>query len=543
VNLDEIKRDILGQDDTPVVKAPFELTLESTTKYLIEWIIEGSNYSTFSIAGLLRSDEFRKILTSTLGSNMSEKFRLMIYLTNDVTTRGEKNAYLGYNATILHTLSHYAGHMVLNAVESRLRPVALAASRTKLNDLQAIFLVLFGISITARYSYLDVSLSILSSSICTHFTQTLLRGQPTNPGTKRRAEGFIRLVNHYIVYISGLINHMDVASRNSLLTTCEFQWDKPGSSVSSLTSDCLDKGSGTYFDKPGGKYVDMLESAAIQESVNCGTSGHLRGILDYHCRCQKCQLDFDALGLGTIIEGQIERSVPPYSSNGEYQAVSHQTELSSSLQHEELSIIGRYYSWGEVPGKFSALITSPSARRKLLQKSESGTGTPRKPLEYGVKLANWVESTKNNFVQEPCSEEKGEEEPPAYWTFFNQNQQFEIYRNVNKCTFTNNPEQIDLANESKRGPPEEYPKPGFGQTHSASALEWERISKSQPIICSGYNTFMGPVPWENVIMCPFGSSLPLAPALTQPECLWCDKTASTYNSNNLCDECNNLLNP
>lgn len=82
----------------------------------------------------------------------------MVYLTNDVTTRGAEHAYYGYNAATLHMASHHAGNIVLNAVQSRLRPIVLAESRTKLNDLRAIFLVLFGISVTARSSYIDVRL-------------------------------------------------------------------------------------------------------------------------------------------------------------------------------------------------------------------------------------------------------------------------------------------------------------------------------------------------------------------------------------------------
>lgn len=158
IRLDELRRDILNQNDAPVIPAPFDMNLESVSRHLLRWIISGTNQSSFSIAGLLRSDKFSHMLSNALGSNVGETFRLMVYLCNDVSARDPKNMYRGYPAMTLHALSHYAGKIVLDTVEARLRPTRLEASQTKLDDLRALFLVTFGVSITARYTFIDVSM-------------------------------------------------------------------------------------------------------------------------------------------------------------------------------------------------------------------------------------------------------------------------------------------------------------------------------------------------------------------------------------------------
>jgi hypothetical protein len=154
---EELSQRLLHLDDEPVIGIPFEISLSTASNIFAKWLVDGTNYSQFSIAGLLRSSKLGSLLEDTLGPTARDAFRLMIYLTNDVVARSSTDTYQGYSTTELTAASHHAGNMVLSAVESLLQPQKLASSRTNLQDLQTLFLVVFGISITARYTFLHVS--------------------------------------------------------------------------------------------------------------------------------------------------------------------------------------------------------------------------------------------------------------------------------------------------------------------------------------------------------------------------------------------------
>jgi hypothetical protein len=148
--------DILRQDDPPVIRTPFHINLASASTYLVQWLVEGTNQSSFSVAGLLRSTVFSNMLHEALGAGISDHFRLMVYLCSDLAIKDDTSTYHGYTAAELHTAGHYAGNVVLRMVDQRLRPARLEQARNKLDELRALLLTVFGISITAKYMYLNV---------------------------------------------------------------------------------------------------------------------------------------------------------------------------------------------------------------------------------------------------------------------------------------------------------------------------------------------------------------------------------------------------
>lgn len=362
-------------------------------------------------------------------------------------------------------------------------------------------------------------------------------------------ESFIRLVNHYIVYISGFLIDTDADSHSSLMATCKFQWDNPGSSVRSLTHDYSDKGLEVAGNNLVAEYISPLESTGVQPLATCDTCGSFGSTLDYEGRCQKCHLDFGASDFNIMLDGQIDQralaklgdrehaNAAGLLNNDQHQNPSHYAVYHSSLpQYENSCTVGHYYPEGEDPRKSLAFITSAGARRWDLQKDEGVTKMRCSPQKYGRRYGH--EAIQKFFVPRPYHDESS----PNYWTFFNQNEQFEIHSKANKRAFINRPRIIYPTELIEGGRSTKHPKLSFGQPSGMGAFGPERVSGSQVRAVTSYTTSTTST-GEVFTNSQSDSSLHSASTQTQVQCMWCEKTASTLNNNELCDECNKLLNP
>lgn len=167
--LQNLMRGIVTRDDTFNTDLSVqEITLESVSKHLVQWLLDGTPDSTLEIAGILRSSKMCQILDHALDRDTFKAFRIMIYLasvffTNDTSIDFPEAVAEKEITATPHTISHYAGYLVLKALDTKLRPARLEASRKKLDELRAMFLVTFTLLLTARYYFLQVRVSITSA--------------------------------------------------------------------------------------------------------------------------------------------------------------------------------------------------------------------------------------------------------------------------------------------------------------------------------------------------------------------------------------------
>lgn len=163
---------LLGDIDGPEEALPSFMNLDRTTKWLADWLMDGTNHLNFSLGCFLRSGKLSNMLGSTLGADIKDHFRIMIYLTNNVLHRSPGASFRGYSSEELEEMRNQMGSEVLRVISAKLKPAHLEASKAKLQDLQALFLIILGLSITARYSFLDVRWARMLS-LPYHFTNAV----------------------------------------------------------------------------------------------------------------------------------------------------------------------------------------------------------------------------------------------------------------------------------------------------------------------------------------------------------------------------------
>lgn len=154
--IENITQTILGNTAMPET-IPFAMDLESATKHIANWLVDGTNHLSFSLGHFLRSRELGHMLHGTLGADTGNQLRTMIFITNNITFREDLAAdYRDHSLEELDKVRSYMGNAVLTSIDTMLRPVNLETSRRRPQVLHSLFLILFSFSVTARYSYLEV---------------------------------------------------------------------------------------------------------------------------------------------------------------------------------------------------------------------------------------------------------------------------------------------------------------------------------------------------------------------------------------------------
>lgn len=133
------------------------MTLEATAQHLCGWLLSGNNHASFSVSHFLRSHELGQMIEQTLGKDLSTKIRYLVYPTNNIVHKPQSAEYSEYSGQEIRAIGNHVGHSILETLDLRLKPARLEQSKTKLEDLYALFLAMLSLSIAARYNFLHVS--------------------------------------------------------------------------------------------------------------------------------------------------------------------------------------------------------------------------------------------------------------------------------------------------------------------------------------------------------------------------------------------------
>jgi hypothetical protein len=135
------------------------------------------------------------------------------------------------------------------------------------------------------------------------------------------------LLNHYTIYIAGLLRLVDPAAQKRLAAQCEFRWDRPGSSITRISTaqtdwDTVWRGMGSLDQS---STPDWGLWSEIHWSQSCYSCGSPWGNTNYNGLCMSCEHGF---GLDLAPQSDFEVHIPDRSR-----------EIRQSLDHSVISTI------------------------------------------------------------------------------------------------------------------------------------------------------------------------------------------------------------
>lgn len=151
-----IMEDLLKDEQILASELPFQLHTVSASQYIAQQLTHGTNHWTFRVPAFLRSHAFAQILRPSLGPQPAELLRILAYVSTRVY-RSHEAIHRGYSQEELYFLRDYVGNLMLAKLHTALQPACIESSTSKRQNLSALFLACFAISLIARYKYLDVS--------------------------------------------------------------------------------------------------------------------------------------------------------------------------------------------------------------------------------------------------------------------------------------------------------------------------------------------------------------------------------------------------
>ncbi|KAJ4292398.1 hypothetical protein N0V90_009060 [Kalmusia sp. IMI 367209] len=159
------------------------------------------------------------VLQQALGHEMCIYLRLLIFLTNNVLHHSTNARYHHFEREELEQIVQYIGKKFLIMLDRRLKPANLERSVSKLQNTQALFISVLGLSVSARL-------------------------------TKQNTEAFIRLLSCYLTYLARASRMIDEQAAERLAAKLQFHWDAPGAQIwkatnieQLLSAHCLQDGS------------------------------------------------------------------------------------------------------------------------------------------------------------------------------------------------------------------------------------------------------------------------------------------------------------
>jgi hypothetical protein len=310
----------------------------------------------------------------------------------------------------------------------------------------------------------------------------MLNGQHVSNEFKKKTEEFVRLLNHYLIYIGGLLNLVDTSSQATLTTQCSLQWDKPGWSAQAWTEDEAE-GFEDFLDVPK-EYVGSSETVQqlsseptdLEQLLKCAhCSKPLFGGL--HDDAGICNCFYLPLNFASFEEAFSDANFygPDPSSFSEYESIDAsafattepmQTHLSNdpTLSDDASYAEKSYYQWGRVPGKFSAL---------------KATNMHDMPMIRSDDIANTHDTS--SLEQENQSYSSRSHDSANYWTFYNQNEPFKIHSEADRLTFTNAVETEVQGSSDALETPTSLPQRGNCPTCSHRLTRRGRCRLCQPV--------------------------------------------------------------
>jgi hypothetical protein len=97
---------------------PFEWNIDDASGRIALWLTDDSQSPAFSIAGLLSSARFHKMLSQAVEPHLSGYFRVLIHLASLLHTTGMAAGYRNYSVDETRSVRDYAGTQVLFALDS-----------------------------------------------------------------------------------------------------------------------------------------------------------------------------------------------------------------------------------------------------------------------------------------------------------------------------------------------------------------------------------------------------------------------------------------
>jgi hypothetical protein len=323
----------------------------------------------------------------------------------------------------------------------------------------------------------------------------IIRGHGESSDFKRRTEALIRLLNHYLIWISGLLKLTDNEQHEHLAQKCGFTWDKPGSYTREWTEDhgrndlSLSWGnSGEHMISKDMGSFNAFERTMLSDHQECRSCNFSRSILDSNGLCEHCQPFFSQHKATEVAEKNF---------HGFASIVTEAPGPSES----DLSIpaIAKIAEVGTRKERSPRLSTRKKRKNNARTTQENGTALPS-----GMKVAK-IQTTKkqsyfgwghafgrisalsssyytpplhHNAIVSPPDDSTDEDEEPLYWTFFNQNIPFRIQRQANNRIYTNN--ATASSSELKEVPQRSqctdvscYSSCSFRKSHSTHKGDWE----------------------------------------------------------------------
>lgn len=261
----------------------------------------------------------------------------------------------------------------------------------------------------------------------------------------------------------------------------------------------------------------------------CAACTILSRTLNINGLCYACQLDLRETDLQFSI-GMFEGSSSPLlSCQGEVTEENPVTEYVREDSFGMRRVLDTNYevvcySWGEVPGKFSALSASSD-------------------FDKAHRLAL---CGSNLVISSDSIEESPYESRAAYWTFFNQNRPFEIHSEINQRTFINSSQQKVQEGSLRiqhRPCPEGYvrPFPDLRGTNPCQQTKGALQPWASRRAHRGISNRIGPSGKNSASIECEGSS-PRPPLLELEYCVNCLTFTKDLNESDICRSCEHSTN-
>jgi hypothetical protein len=145
---------------------PFQWNIDELSTFLAGWLLADQDSSTAaSMVGIMSSASLYSTLSSIVGPELAQIFKVLIYTTSLLYNAGGR--YLGgHSESYDIKVIRYCGGRILQYLESQLRPSQLA--KLTRHKLYAAFLLLLGTAIASNY--FD---EVLGVDVCIfHFTSS-----------------------------------------------------------------------------------------------------------------------------------------------------------------------------------------------------------------------------------------------------------------------------------------------------------------------------------------------------------------------------------
>jgi hypothetical protein len=142
-------------------QAPFNMDVEGTAQHLAWWLSEDSIDSIWSVAGLLSSSAFSRLLANTLNAQIGRDASLLVHLTSHLYTDGRGTRFGNHSYQDVELVRDYIGKRMIFTIDSLLKPPKLRAMQKSSQQLKAVFLLVVSVAVSLGYAIGAVRIQLL----------------------------------------------------------------------------------------------------------------------------------------------------------------------------------------------------------------------------------------------------------------------------------------------------------------------------------------------------------------------------------------------